>query len=114
MGLQITIRTLDDLTLLDLDGRIVLGPDTTALTEALQGAIAKGGRKLIVNMKRVSQVDTSGISTLVRAFVSMQRLNGNFALCSLADRVRAVLDMTRLLNVIPNYPDEAEAVARLR
>ena len=114
MSLQITIRMLDDLTLLDLDGRVVLGADTESLGRALQDAIAKGARKLIINMKRVSQVDTSGISTIVRAFVSMQRLGGKFALAHLSDRVRQVLDMTRLLNVIPNYADEAEAIARLR
>lgn len=114
MSLQITTRTIDDLTILDLDGRIVLGADTEALSRALQEGIAKGSRKLIVNMKRVSQVDTTGISTVVRSFVSMQRLGGKFALINLSDRVRQVLDMTRLLNVIPNYPDEAEAIARLR
>ena len=112
--MQITTRTLDDVTVLDLEGRIVLGPDTEALGRALQDGIAKGSRKLIVNMKRVTQVDTTGISTIVRAFVSMQRLGGKFALMNLSDRVRQVLDMTRLLNVIPNYPDEAEAIARLR
>jgi anti-anti-sigma factor len=114
MSLQITIRMLDDLTLLDLDGRIVLGADTEALSRALQDAIAKGARKLIVNLKRASQVDTSGVSSIVRAFVSIQRLGGKFALIYLNDRVRQVLDMTRLLNVIPNYSDEAEAIARLR
>jgi len=114
MGLQITTRTIDDVTMLDLDGRIVLGPDTEALSRALQDSIARGARKLILNLKRISQVDTSGISTVVRAFVGMQRLGGRFALINLSDRVRQVLDMTRLLNVIPNYPDEAEAIARLR
>lgn len=114
MSLQITTRTLDDVTVLDLDGRIVLGADTEALGRALQDGIASGARKLIVNLKRISQVDTTGISTLVRAFVSMQRLGGRFALINLSDRVRQVLDMTRLLNVIPNYGDEAEAIARLR
>ncbi|HUK52803.1 MAG TPA: STAS domain-containing protein [Candidatus Binatia bacterium] len=114
MSLQITTRTIDDVTVLDLDGRVVLGTDTEVLGRALQEGIAKGGRKLIVNMKRVSQVDTSGISTIVRAFVSMQRLGGKFVLLNLAERVRMVLDMTRLLNVIPNYGDEAEAIARLR
>jgi anti-sigma B factor antagonist len=114
MTLQITTRTIDEVTVLDLDGRIVLGADTEALGRALQDGIAKGARKLIVNLKRVSQMDTSGVSTIVRAFVSLQRLGGKFALINLSERVRQVLDMTRLLNVIPNYPSEAEAIARLR
>ena len=113
-SIHIATRLVDDATIIDLDGRLVLGPATEALSARLQETIQKGSRKLLVNMKAVSQVDTTGISTIVRAFVSIQRAGGKFALFHLADRVRMVMDMTRLLNVIPTYPDEAEALARLR
>jgi len=113
-NVHIATRLVEDVTILDLEGRLILGPATEALSARLQETITKGSRKLLVNMKAVSQVDTTGISTLVRAFVSMQRAGGRFALFHLAERVRLVMDMTRLLNVIPNYADEPEALARLR
>jgi len=111
---HIATRLSDDATILDLEGRLILGSATEALSNRLQEVISKGSRKLLLNMKNVSQVDTTGISTVVRAFVSMQRAGGKLALFHLSDRVRMILDMTRLLNVIPNYSDEAEALARLR
>ena len=111
---QISTRKLDDATILDLEGRIVLGAVTDALGNAMQDAIAKGTRKLLLNMKNVTQVDTTGISTIVRAFVSMQRAGGKFGLFHMSDRVRQILDMIRLLNVIPNFSDEQQALARLR
>jgi anti-sigma B factor antagonist len=111
---QISFRRLDDTTILDLEGRIVLGPITDVLSNTLQELIAKGARKLLLNMKGVTQVDTTGISSIVRAFVSMQRAGGKFGLFNLSERVRLILDMTRLLNVIPNSPNEAEALERLR
>jgi len=113
-SVHITTRLVEDATILDIEGRLILGPATEALSARLQETITKGSRKLLVNMKAVSQVDTTGISTIVRAFVSMQRLGGRFALFHLTERVRLVMDMTRLLNVIPNYADEAEGLARLR
>jgi anti-anti-sigma factor len=113
-NVHIATRLVDDATIIDLEGRLVLGPATDTLGGRLQETITKGSRKLLVNMKAVTQVDTTGISTIVRAFVSMQRAGGKFALFHLTDRVRLVMDMTRLLNVIPTYPDEAEALARLR
>ena len=111
---QISTRKLDDAIILDLEGRIVLGAVTEALGNAMQDAIAKGTRKLLLNMKNVTQVDTSGISTIVRAFVSMQRAGGKFGLFHMSDRVRQILDMIRLLNIIPNFSDEQQALARLR
>ncbi len=110
----ISSRRVDDATILDLEGRIVLGAVTDALGNATQDAIASGARKLLLNMKNVTQVDTSGISTIVRAFVSMQRAGGKFGLFHMSDRVRMILDMIRLLNVIPNFADEQQALARLR
>jgi anti-sigma B factor antagonist len=111
---QISFRRLDDTTILDLDGRIVLGPITEALSNTMQELISKGSRRLLLNMKGVTQVDTTGISSIVRAFVSMQRAGGKFGVFHLTDRVRLILDMTRLLNVIPNSPNEAAALERLR
>ena len=111
---QISSRRVDDATILDLEGRIVLGPTTDALTNAMQDSIAKGARRLLLNMKNVTQVDTSGISTIVRAFVSMQRAGGKFGLFTMSDRVRQILDMIRLLNVIPTFSSEDQALARLR
>jgi len=114
MSLTISTRRHEDVTIFDVHGRAALGPDTDALSNALQEWIAKGTRKLLLNMAGVTQMDTSGISTLVRGFVSMQRNGGRLALTALPDRIRMLLEMTRLLNVIPNYPNEAEALARLR
>ncbi len=111
---QITTRRIDNVTILDLEGRLILGSATEALGSCLQDAIATGERKLLLNMKGVTQVDTTGISTIVRAFVSMQRAGGKLGLFHLSDRVRLILDMTRLLNVIPSFADEAEALERLR
>src|SRR5208282_2614699 len=110
----ISSRRVEDTIILDLEGRIVLGSSADALSNTMQDAIAKGARKLLLNMKAVTQVDTTGISTIVRAFVSLQRAGGKFGLFHMSDRVRQILDMIRLLNVIPNFPDETEALVRLR
>jgi anti-sigma B factor antagonist len=111
---QISSRRVEGATILDLEGRIVLGATADALSNTMQDGIAKGARKLLLNMKGVTQVDTTGISTIVRAFVSMQRAGGKFGLFHLSDRVRLILDMIRLLNVIPTFSSEEEALARLR
>jgi anti-sigma B factor antagonist len=111
---QISTRLIDEVTIFDLEGRLILGASTDSLGNALQDAIAKGARKILLNMKLVTQVDTTGISTIVRAFVTLQRSGGKLGLFHVSERVRQILDLIRLLNVIPSFPNEAEALARTR
>jgi anti-anti-sigma factor len=113
-NVQISTRRIDDVAILDLEGRLILGAATESLGNALQELIAKGVRKLLLNMKHVSQVDTTGISTIVRAFVSLERSGGKLGLFHVSERVRLILDLTRLLNVIPSFADEAEALSKIR
>jgi len=111
---QISTRRDGDVIILDLEGRLVLGPATELLGNTLQDAIAKGARRLLLNMKGVTQLDTTGISTIVRGFVGLQRAGGKLGLFHVSERVRQILDLTRLLNVIPSFADEAEALAKIR
>jgi len=111
---QISTRRIDETLILDLEGRLVLGVATDSLGNALQEAIAKGQSKILLNMKLVTQVDTTGISTIVRAFVSLQRSGGKLGLFHVSERVRQILDLTRLLNVIPSFADEAGALSKIR
>lgn len=111
---RISTRRADDVMILDVEGRLVLGAATESLSNSLQEAIAKGARRLLLNMKGVVQVDTTGISTIVRAFVSIERAGGRLGLFHVTERVRQVLDLTRLLNVIPSFTDEADALAKIR
>jgi anti-sigma B factor antagonist len=114
MSLQISIRKQEDFTILDLHGKIALGASTDSLSSHLQDSIAEGARKVLLIMAGVTQMDTSGISTIVRAFVSMERQGGKLALVSLAERQRMLFEMTRLLNIIPSFRSEPEALASLR
>ncbi|MBI3668850.1 MAG: STAS domain-containing protein [Acidobacteria bacterium] len=114
MILQATMRQSGDVTILDLEGRATIGPANDLLAAELARLIKGGARKLLVNLRGVKQVDSSSISTLVRTFVSMQSTGGSLKLLSPQGRVRAVLGLTRLLNVIPNFDDEAAALASFR
>ena len=114
MSLTVSTRTQGDVTILVLQGRVTLGPDNVTLSNALQDAVAKNVRKLLLNMAGVTHMDTSGISSLVRGFVGLQRSGGRLALVAMPERIRMVLDMTRLLNVIPVFSDEAAALAGLK
>lgn len=111
MGLQISARQVGDVTVLDLQGRVTIGRGNDLLGNELREQFDHGTRKLLINLIGVPQMDSSGLSTLVRSFVSLQRAGGSLKLMHPTGHVREVLELTRLLQSIPTFDDEAVALA---
>jgi anti-anti-sigma factor len=114
MALAIAARKLGDVTILDLQGEAVAGPGSELLSNSLQELAAQGARKIVLNLAAVEKIDTTGISAIVRGFVTLERLGGKLILLNVRGRVRLVLEMTRLLNVFPNFDNEGVALNSLR
>ena len=114
MSLQVSIRESDDVTILDLTGRVMVGLDTDLLSPHLQEVVAKGVRKLLLNLTAVTQIDSSGVSAIAKTQASLSRQGGSLKLLRPSGRVRAVLKAVHLLDLIPTFEDEAEALASFR
>lgn len=111
MGLQIQLRKVGDVTLLDLQGRATIGLGNDLLNSKLRQVVDSGARKVVINLIGISQMDSSGISTLVRSYVTLGRLGGGLRLLNPTGRVRDVLEVTRLITSIPTFDDEAQALS---
>lgn len=114
MGLQVSIRQSVDVTILDLQGRATIGPGNDLLSSYLRKLIDDGTHNVLLNLAGLMQVDSSSLSTIVRAFVSLGRQGGSLKLIRPRGSVRMVLETLHLLNVIPSFEEEAEAVASFR
>src|SRR5215467_12357666 len=113
MGLQISIRESADVTILDLRGRVTTGVDSDVSVD-LKKLVAKGVRKLLLNLEDVTQLDSSGISAVVGAYVSLSRQGGSMRLVCPSGRVQDVLRVIHLADFIPTFEDETEALASFR
>ncbi|MGH9713154.1 MAG: STAS domain-containing protein [Candidatus Acidiferrales bacterium] len=111
MGLQISIRQSADVTILDLQGRATIGRGSEMLNSSLRKLIDDGTRKVLLNLTGVAQVDSSSLSAIVRAFVSFERQGGSLKLLKPHGSVKLVLETLHLMDVIPNYEDEGQALA---
>jgi anti-sigma B factor antagonist len=114
VGLQVSIRESADVTILDLQGRATIGRGNDLLSSHLQKLIGDGTRKVLLDLAGVPQVDSSSISTIVRAFVSLAHQGGRLKLLRPHGSVRMVLETLHLLDAIPSFEGEAEAVASFR
>lgn len=115
MGLYISIRESGDVTIMDLQGRSTTsGGESELLSGHLRELVAKGVRKLLLNLGGLSQVDSSGVSVIIETYVSLKRQGGDLKLLRAGGRVLQVLNVFHLLDIIPSFDDEAQAVAQFR
>jgi anti-anti-sigma factor len=111
MGLQISIRESNDVTILDLQGRATIGVDSDMLIGHLNRLIASGVRKLLLNLADVTQLDSSGVSAIVGTYVSLRGQGDSLKLLCPCGRVRGVLRVIRMPEIIPTFEDETQALA---
>lgn len=114
MGLEVSVRKTGDVTILDLHGRATIGVGNDVLNAKLRQTVEGGARKLLLNLTGLLQIDSSGISTIVRTFVTLGRRGGTVKLLGPQGRVREVLEVTHLLGAIPTYDSEASALQSYR
>jgi anti-sigma B factor antagonist len=110
MALKIASREVDGVVVLALDGRIVLGEETIALRGKVKSLLGEGKKKIVLDLKNVTMVDSSGLGALVTAYTSAKTSGATLRLCSLGSRTNELLQMTRLLTVFEVSDSEADAV----
>ena len=111
MALKMTNREVDGVSVVALDGRIVLGEESNALREKVKGLIAEGKKKVVLNMANVTFIDSAGLGTLVAAHHSAKSQGAALKLAHLGSKFQEVLQITKLLTVFDVYKTEAEAVS---
>ena len=114
MGLQISIRTSGDVTILDLRGRSTIDGESELLGNRLRKLIANGVRRVLLNLTDLTQVDSSGVGVIIDTYVSLKDQGGDLKLLCPRGRVREVLRVLRLLEIIPYFENETKALVSFR
>lgn len=108
--MKISSRESNGVSVLDLNGPLVLGDGTVALREQIRGLLAKGSKLILLNLKGVPYIDSCGIGELVSSFTSVRRQGGDLKLVNLEKRVHGILQITKLHTVFEVYDNEAKAL----
>lgn len=115
MALLISIRDCGDVSVVDLFGRSTVDTgESDLLSKDLRKLLDVGKRKLLLNLMNLSQIDSSGVSIIVEVFVSLKRAGGVLKLLAPRGRVLKVLRVFRLLDIVPIFEDESDALKSFR
>jgi anti-sigma B factor antagonist len=108
--MQIEERTIGDVVVLDLKGKITLGEGDELLKDKIHSLMNQERKKIVLNLANVPYVDSAGLGEVVRTYTTVSRQGGSLKLLNLTKRITDLLLITKLLTVFETFDSEAEAV----
>ena len=108
--MKIEVRRTDDVEIVDLEGRLVAGVGADQLRDSMDQLLARREGKVLLNLEKVSRIDSTGVGELVASIKRAERSGCQVKLLSIAPQVRHILDLARILPRLDFAEDEAEAL----
>jgi anti-sigma B factor antagonist len=110
MPLDIHQREREAILILDLNGRIVAGPDAADFRRAVSSMIERGTKNMILNLKEVDYIDSTGLGSLVIAHSSCEKAGGAMKLLNVPKRSAELMVLTKLSTVFQIFDEEQAAI----
>ena len=108
--MHIEERSVGDVTVLDLKGKMTLGEGDELLKDKINSLLQQDKKQLLLNLENVPYIDSAGLGEIVRTYTTVSRQGGKLKLLNLTKRIQDLLAITKLLTVFDTYDSEAEAI----
>ncbi len=109
--MKLSTRKVGDVTIVDVDGKIVLGDGDVEIKQIVDNLLGRGGKKILLNMTKVPYLDSAGLGEIIRCFTALRKNGGSFKLLAPNQRIIDLMTITKLLDVFDTYDNEATAIA---
>ena len=110
MSAKLIVRQADQVTVVDVNGRITLGDGARLMRDKIAELLKAGKSQILLNLGEVSYIDSSGIGELVAAFTSVTNRDGQLKLLNLTKNVEGLLQITKLYTVFEVFDSEVTAI----
>ncbi|HXM91095.1 MAG TPA: STAS domain-containing protein [Candidatus Dormibacteraeota bacterium] len=108
--MKLVTRLIDGVEVVKVSGRIELGEGSAAIREVVRDLLARGRKKIVLDLADVDYIDSAGLGALVSAFTSVRNDGGDLKLVYLTKKVQDLLQMTKLYTVFDIFDDETAAI----
>jgi len=109
--MKIKERARDGVVILEVSGKVMGGPDADLFKETLSGLINRGDPRVVLDLSKVTWVNSTGLGILISGYTSLKNANGEMKLLNVSDRIESIFMVTKLFSIFDAYKDEDEAVA---
>jgi anti-sigma B factor antagonist len=109
--MNIAERKSGDVTILDVNGKILLGEGDVQLKRKIDELVERKEIKILLNLADVPYMDSGGLGEIVRSYTTVKRAGGELKLLNATKRISDLLTITKLITVFEIHEDEAAGVA---
>ena len=109
--MKVDVRHFDDVIIVDLEGRLVGGVGDELLRDVVNELLAEGWKKIVLNLKAVTVLDSSGIGELVAGWKLSHRFDAELKLLRPQPQIERTLKLTQILPLIEVFDEDEAAVA---
>jgi anti-sigma B factor antagonist len=109
--MKLSSKETDGITVIELHGSVLGGPDATALNEMLHGLTEKRKKKIVVDLSGVESMNSSGLSMLITGLTTMKNAGGDLKIAAASKKIESLLTITKLSTVFELFPTVRTAIA---
>ncbi|HEX4825720.1 MAG TPA: STAS domain-containing protein [Candidatus Polarisedimenticolaceae bacterium] len=109
--MKTTVRTVGQISVVDLSGKITIGEGDVVLRDKVHELLEAGHKKILLNLEKVSYMDSAGIGELVACFKRAREKGGTVKLLRPSGKVEDLLQLTKLWEVFEIFSEEQPAIA---
>jgi anti-sigma B factor antagonist len=109
--MKIDVRNVGQVSILDIDGDVVGGPECEVLRTVVRNLVEEGHRNVLLNFERVRLLNSCGLGVIIGTLVTLRKAEGRLKIFGFDDRIRNTFDVIRLPLIIDLFDREDEALA---
>jgi len=109
--MKIYQRNEQGVDILELEGRITIGEGDVMMREAILGLLGQGHTNILLNMGRVTYMDSSGVGELLSCLTQVTEAGGRFKLLNISTKIKNLLHIAQILSVFEYFNEEEAALA---
>jgi len=111
--MKIKEKIEDHVAVLTLSGKMMGGPETTALHDHIRGLINDNIKKVVIDLGGIRWMNSSGMGILMACMTTLRNADGHLVLARVSEKVNSLLLITQLIKVFDTYETVERAVASL-
>jgi len=108
--LKVKTQMEGDVAIVHVSGKLMGGPESENLRDETKRLLDEGAKKIIINLKGVPWINSTGLGALMAVYTSVQKSEGTLKLCHVSDRIQSLFMITKLLTIFDTYHTEKEAI----
>ena len=112
--MKVNQKELYGAVVLELNGKLTGGPEAETFRNIFKDLVAEGKMNIIVNLKKVGWINSTGLGILISGYTSVRKAGGDLVLCNVGDRIDSILYVTKLNLLFQAFESEEEAAEFFR